>query len=378
MTSSFFASYLLPAAGGGWALTLGLGWALYPRRQLVAGLLVVLALLSGKLAFHYAYITDLLVSWPALIWFDHSLNYLYGPLMYGFISQCLGRPVVRWYGHLIPAGISVLLQVPFMVMDGDLQRAFLYGDRFSVAARSAFLDLPYRFLLDWVIEGAAIHMAFYLAWLGRDIWRYRQSAGAAVARRRNANGLALIWLAFFVLYALFLALARASRLETAIDGLMYGGVMLVQLWLAWWVLKLPGRMEAVATEQQQQEKADKYRSSALDTETSALFWEELETRMANDRPWLEPDLTLPGLAARLGWSANYLSQVINEQSGKNFFEYINGYRIAAARSMLKEEARVSVQQVFQDCGFNSKSAFYAAFKKATGMTPSQYRRGGQG
>jgi AraC-like DNA-binding protein len=74
-------------------------------------------------------------------------------------------------------------------------------------------------------------------------------------------------------------------------------------------------------------------------------------------------------------SLNYLSQVINQQTGKNFFDFINSYRITEATTILSEdvENRQNILNLAMSVGFNSKSAFYNAFKKHTGMTPTQYR-----
>jgi AraC-like DNA-binding protein len=97
--------------------------------------------------------------------------------------------------------------------------------------------------------------------------------------------------------------------------------------------------------------------------------------MNKERPYLESQLTLPQLAQQLGISPNYLSQVINEQLQKNFFDFINEYRVAEAKSKLTADSTTkgSIADVAYDSGFNSKSAFYTAFKKHVGMTPSEFR-----
>ncbi|MES9930149.1 MAG: helix-turn-helix domain-containing protein, partial [Candidatus Thiodiazotropha sp. 6PDIVS] len=74
-------------------------------------------------------------------------------------------------------------------------------------------------------------------------------------------------------------------------------------------------------------------------------------------------------------SPNYLSQVINEQSGYNFFDFINRYRVdEAKRCLTTPSGQSNVLSIALDSGFNSKSAFYTAFKRHTGQTPSQYRK----
>jgi AraC-like DNA-binding protein len=98
--------------------------------------------------------------------------------------------------------------------------------------------------------------------------------------------------------------------------------------------------------------------------------------MRKEQVYLEPRLTLAELASRLGIPSNYLSQAINQQAGCNFHDYVNRYRIEAAKADLADPAQAerSVLAIAMDAGFHSKSAFYATFKEFVGMTPSEYRR----
>lgn len=102
---------------------------------------------------------------------------------------------------------------------------------------------------------------------------------------------------------------------------------------------------------------------------------ELDTHMQTDRAYLDNQLSLPQLAERLDVSVNYLSQTINQQTEKNFFDYVNGYRVEEAKQLFNDGTQQpqSILDIAMNAGFNSKSAFYTAFKKHTGMTPGAYR-----
>ncbi len=71
-----------------------------------------------------------------------------------------------------------------------------------------------------------------------------------------------------------------------------------------------------------------------------------------------------------------LSQVINSTFRKNFFDFINQYRIEEARQLFSDPAQASktILEILYQVGYNSKSAFNTAFKKQTGQTPTQYRK----
>lgn len=120
----------------------------------------------------------------------------------------------------------------------------------------------------------------------------------------------------------------------------------------------------------------KYKTSSLDADMSVALREDVKKHMNTENPYLDSKLTLPQLAKQIGISPNYLSQVINEQFEKNFFDFINDYRVQEAKRLLVEtdKASLNIVSIAYDAGFNSKSAFYTAFKKHVGVTPSQFRK----
>jgi len=119
----------------------------------------------------------------------------------------------------------------------------------------------------------------------------------------------------------------------------------------------------------------KYSGSRLTDTEAKQHVEKLADHMKSAKPYLNPDLSLPQLAAELNISSHYLSQVINEQFNLNFFDFVNGYRVEAFKEKIKnpEFRNYSLLGIAFECGFNSKSAFNRIFKQKTGLTPSQYK-----
>lgn len=120
----------------------------------------------------------------------------------------------------------------------------------------------------------------------------------------------------------------------------------------------------------------KYAKSGLNSEQLADYKGRLERIMQSQKLFLKPDLTLPKLAQAVECSVNHLSQVINAGFGMSFFDYLNQYRIEHARELLtrRDEQDAAILNIAFAVGFNSNSAFYAAFKKRLGQTPAQFRR----
>lgn len=121
---------------------------------------------------------------------------------------------------------------------------------------------------------------------------------------------------------------------------------------------------------------NKYAKSGLNGEQLQGYKRRLDEIMRVQQAYLQPDLTLPKLADAVNCSVNHLSQVINSGFGMSFFDYLNQHRIQRARELLGDLADQSsaILNIAFTVGFNSNSAFYAAFKKCVGQTPAQYRR----
>ncbi len=119
---------------------------------------------------------------------------------------------------------------------------------------------------------------------------------------------------------------------------------------------------------------EKYQKSALAPEKAQEIMTSLLDVMDKERPYLESDLSLARLADLTGVSTNHLSQVINDQLQMSFFDFVNGYRVRFAQDLMATESRKTILDIATEAAFNSKSAFYSAFKKNTGLTPMQYRK----
>ena len=102
----------------------------------------------------------------------------------------------------------------------------------------------------------------------------------------------------------------------------------------------------------------------------------LLTHMKEKQPFLDHLLTLDVLARQIALPSRTLSQLINREFSLNFYEFINGYRIEESKRLLVDASspKISVIEVMDRSGFNSKATFNTFFKKLTGLTPTQFRR----
>ncbi len=128
------------------------------------------------------------------------------------------------------------------------------------------------------------------------------------------------------------------------------------------------------TDVKKDEKKEKYATSGLSNEVGNEKYKYLISKMSEDCYYKENNLSLNGLAKKLDMSPNYLSQIINEKEGKNFYDFINSFRVEEFKRLIAnpKNKHYTLLALAYDCGFNSKSSFNRSFKKHSGITPSQY------
>lgn len=122
----------------------------------------------------------------------------------------------------------------------------------------------------------------------------------------------------------------------------------------------------------------KYEKSSLTAELQDTTLKKLEEVMTSEKPFLDPGFSLPLLAKRLGISTHHLSQILNEELGQSFFDFLASYRISEAQKLLLSEENnyIKIEEIAQMVGYNSKSAFNTTFRKITGLTPSEFKKQG--
>ena len=122
------------------------------------------------------------------------------------------------------------------------------------------------------------------------------------------------------------------------------------------------------------EEQQRYSKSGLKEERAIEIQQLLLKLMEEKKLYLDENISLPQLAEMLNIHPNYLSQVINERFQKNFYDFINSYRIEEFKRLISsgKNKNKTFFALALDCGFNSKASFNNSFKKITGNTPSEF------
>jgi len=122
------------------------------------------------------------------------------------------------------------------------------------------------------------------------------------------------------------------------------------------------------------EKKKPKQINVIEDDTQIKLAKALNVIIIKEKLYLDPELNIQVLAEHCETRVHTLSAVINKHYNKNFFDYINYYRVEEAKKLLSdpEQKKYSIDSIAEKSGFSSRSAFYKAFKKNTELTPGEY------
>jgi AraC-like DNA-binding protein len=293
------------------------------------------------------------------------------------ISLRTGKSVAFYFWPEIPTivlqlGLTACLLIGpclfFLVRThqrGELQRA----DRWHIAAIlivTVIMNLifPYsdhRNFWLWLVE---ISWIAYIVWASLDLFgfSFRPLPHLLQPRARLLQtssgqfllgiwiGVGLIWLAYFT-----------SGYTSYILGALTFTLVLAASVLVYW------RVQAGKT------PIAPYEDRRIPAVEAAALLQALSELMARERLHLDPGLTLPRLARRLGQPQARLSQLLNDNNQTTFKQYITHLRVEEAKSWLRLVPEKSLESVAEAAGFQSMSTFFNTFKKLEGITPAAFR-----
>ncbi|MDR6923751.1 MULTISPECIES: AraC family transcriptional regulator [Chryseobacterium] len=202
----------------------------------------------------------------------------------------------------------------------------------------------------------------------------------------NTEGINLNWLEYIILIIFVINIIyvvyNLSYNSVSLNFFINGAFLLVIYFVGYYSLK---QKEIYPVEEKQREELISINNDSDEEEIKRkLIPDEellkikglLEEVMNKKKPYLNSELNLIKLSELLSVSTHQLSYVINTGFGKNFFQYVNEYRIEYAKKLLKEaDSKLSILGIAYEAGFNSKTSFNTTFKKLTNQTPSEYKNG---
>ncbi len=300
-------------------------------------------------------------------------NFLYGPLLYLFVYFLPEKAPVfksRLWLHFLPFGFLYGLDTVLILSSGQ-------------GIRHELIELALFEMLIIQILGYNMLAFLKLKKYGSSILQINASL-----EPHDIKWLQLVVslltgiyiLSFAITHAVIFGVKEASEyyilVQVSITGLIY--FMSYRLLLQPKLFLFSERAEIITIQQPgtpSDELPEKYQRSGLKPEQGALYLQTLLAFMETEKPYRDPDFTIYNLSERLSISRNHLTEIINEKLEKNFFEFVNSYRVEEVKDLINDPAfsHLNLYALGLEAGFRSKSAFNTNFKKLTGLTPSEWK-----
>lgn len=295
---------------------------------------------------------------PFLLGLEHPLPLLHGVFLFLYVSSLTGQfPARRWVRllHFLPAIATYVYLLEFLLLPAD-QKIFVYQNR--GVGYEAFSMVKWYAV---AISGIAYVVASTVL-LRRHTRRIRD-------RFSNLDKVNLRWLQFLTIglgCIWFLVIFFSG------DTLIFTGVVVFVFLIGFFGIRQTVIIGPAGIEDE--ETKPKYHKSGLTGEAAQNLHQKLVRMMTDEALFKKSDLSITELSSRLGVHPNYLSQAINQTEGKNFYDFVNAYRVEEFKRLIElgKNRQFTLLTLAYDCGFSSKTSFNRCFKRATGLTPSEY------
>ncbi len=285
--------------------------------------------------------------------------FLLGPLLYFYLRSVVTPEVSitrKDSIHLILFTGYLALIIPYFVLGKDSTYSFFL---------KRFIGSPWLFLI--------LQFGYYMVKTSRLVKIHKKNI---VEKYSNVQGMDVSWLSMILWIFIIIFLFITIGTPWLIHGLnlsSYYTTSALFFSLLLFFIAYRGIQQKVPLEPMVNKEIDE----PSNNHGLHRLKEKLLMHMETNKPYLDPELTLIDLAEQVSISRNLLSQVINNSVGDNFYNFINKFRVEEVKELISKDLnrQYTILALAQDAGFNSKSSFNNIFKKITGLTPSQYRKG---
>jgi len=296
----------------------------------------------------------------------HTFGLLFGPILYFYTKITIyGELKIRKndYMHLFPfLFVLIYTLVRLIIITGD---------------NKIWLSYVEGFVFDLMLN---LQVLFYMVYSLLEVSKYRKQIRDFYS---SIKGLYYSWLAV-VLYGFFFMwlidfthfmLDKIIGLP-AIVNLMSTTISLSINFVFAILVFYKGLTHPEFFNSDIKEEKPKYEKSKLTREDADIYLKKLQNFMLQEKPYLIPNININELSAKVDIPMRFISQIINDSLNKNFFDFINYYRIEESKVYLTDPKfkKRNILEILYEVGFNSKATFNKVFKEYTGQTPTEYRQ----
>jgi AraC-like DNA-binding protein len=302
------------------------------------------------------------------------ITFTYGPLLFLYV-RFMTNPEKKfnWFAllHFIPFvaffTISVIFRSVHLVRD---LRGFFKPDEYIsiriIYGTCFFLSITVYSILSFIeIKHHQVNLKNFVSYTSRII---------------TLNWLKILSISFYVAYFIFFILGGLNMIGNFIPFdpyfIIFGFIALFSFAYSFYAIKQPEIFgQLVQSNGVNKKDTEKYSKSGLREKQAEDYLSSLIAYVEKNKPYLDRDLTIHELSNMTGIQRHHITQVLNEKYERNFFTFINEYRVKETIERFSDPKfnNYTILAIAYDSGFNSKTTFNSIFKSMTGLTPSQYR-----
>ncbi|HMN18915.1 MAG TPA: helix-turn-helix domain-containing protein [Ignavibacteriaceae bacterium] len=344
-------------------------------------LLLFFSIIGFVLIEHYLFQRRVIFEYPHLMGLTYTFPIILGPILFFYTKSLINENIPISFRNYSLHSIPFLFIATFLIYDFYFlspQEKLIYYEKETQGETSGFIYIA-EFFINFSIPFYSI---VSLLLLQNHLKQIKQSYS-------NTKNIDLHWLKIVLICMVFVSFVSVLMgllsdyfnfisFEDG-DNLMYITLTVIIYFLGYYGIKqkpILSNNNPISQIETSPTQKPKYATSSLKDGEKEKLTQRLTKSMENEKPYLYENLTLKELADKLETTPNNLSQIINEVFNKNFYEFINEYRINEVKSLLTdpEYSHYSMLGIAFECGFNSKSTFNSVFKQFTGKTPSEYKK----
>jgi AraC-like DNA-binding protein len=310
-----------------------------------------------------------------LLGFGYTLPLLIAVLLFIYVASLIEKKEkfdVRFLWHFVPFVLANVYMYFYLYSASPEWRSqFFEGTSFSSRT----------FTFNLILLLAVIVYPVYLVWIYVLLRRHVKNIKMVYSCRDQID---LFWINYLLISisVLWFIFTSYKYIDGFYDHLRYNDVIMTFYFFELIIIMIIGYfgfkqgLTYLSNSNGHDKNIEiiKYKTTGLSSKRAKEFLPVLLKYMETNKPYLNPQLTISMLAEQINIPSNHLSQIINEQVGKNFFEFVNNYRIEEVKNRILDNhgQKFTILAIAFDSGFNSKSSFNSIFKKQTGLTPKQY------
>ncbi len=298
--------------------------------------------------------------------------FLLGPLTFFYFNSIIDKEwklTTKGLMHFLPFIVFVII-IPIFFIDIINTRQVDYG-MLSVFDHRKKIISPIQYTYSFIFIIQFIHLGYYLFRNLRLIKHYSAKLKLEYATIDST----IKWSIGFNITLLFILLFSAIFLYILLVSDIYRRhldyVYVLPIGILFYLI---GYYLMNAEWKSIEKKGQKYTKSSLKTEDIAAHINKLNELMSSKKVYLDNEIRLHDIAKMMDISSHHASQLINENFGCSFFDFINQFRVKEAKKLIIKNPKYTLLRIAFDAGFNNKTSFVNAFKKFEKKTPSSFRK----